>query len=51
MTTALHDSKHCIQSFREGCEAYVTKPIDENDLLEKLQQLGLTAAAKTAAKA
>jgi two-component system chemotaxis response regulator CheY len=41
MTTALSDSKHCIQSFREGCECYVTKPIDETELLGKMRDLGL----------
>jgi len=41
MTTALNDSKHCIQSFREGCECYITKPIDADELLEKMRQLGV----------
>ena len=44
MTTALRDSKHCIQSFREGCESYVTKPIAEAELLTRMQQLGLLPA-------
>ena len=43
MTTALCDSKHCIRSFREGCECYVTKPVDEAELLDKMCQLGLLA--------
>ena len=41
ITTALRDSKHCIQSFREGCESYVTKPVAEDELLAQMQQLGL----------
>jgi len=41
MTTALRDSKHCVRSFREGCEAYVTKPVREEELLDKLRQLGV----------
>ncbi len=41
MTTALRDSKHCIRSFKEGCECYVTKPIDSDDLLGKMRELGL----------
>jgi len=41
MTTALSDSKHCIRAFREGCECYVTKPIHEQDLLDKMRQLGV----------
>ena len=43
MTTALRDSKHCIQSFREGCESYVTKPVDEGQLLDKMRELGWNA--------
>ena len=41
MTTALRDSKHCIQSFKEGCESYVTKPVDADELLGKMRELGL----------
>ena len=33
ITTALSDSKHCIQSFREGCESYCIKPLKQEDLL------------------
>lgn len=45
MTTALRDSKHCIQSFREGCECYLTKPIDEGELLASMRRLGLLEPA------
>ena len=41
MTTALRDSKHCVQSFREGCESYVTKPVAEDELLARMGELGL----------
>ena len=41
VTTALTDSKHCIRSFKEGCECYVTKPINEDELLGKMRELGL----------
>ena len=41
MTTALRDSKHCIQSFREGCECYVTKPVNHDEFFGKLQTLNL----------
>ncbi|MBN2474791.1 MAG: response regulator [Pirellulales bacterium] len=41
MTTALRDSKHCVQSFREGCECYITKPIDADELLSKARQLNV----------
>ena len=37
MTTSQYDSKHCIQSFREGCESYLTKPIREPKLLDILR--------------
>jgi len=41
MTTALCGSKHCIQSFREGCESYVTKPVEESQLLGRMRELKL----------
>jgi two-component system chemotaxis response regulator CheY len=41
MTTALRDSSHCVQAFREGCEAYLTKPVDEESLVQALGDLGL----------
>jgi len=41
MTTALRESKHCVQSFREGCECYVTKPIKADELREKVRELGV----------
>lgn len=44
MTTALRDAKHCVQSFREGCESYVTKPIDEEELLGRMRELDLLPA-------
>lgn len=43
MTTALRDSKHCIQSFREGCECYVTKPVDHDELFAKLRLLEMVS--------
>lgn len=45
MTTALRDSKHCMQAFREGCESYVTKPVNEEELLAKMRQLDLLPEA------
>ena len=41
MTTALRDSRHCVQAFREGCEAYLTKPVGEEDLAKALGELGI----------
>ncbi len=49
MTSALRDSQHCIQSFREGCECYVTKPVDQDLLFEKVHALGLISEAMLAA--
>jgi len=43
MTTALADSKHCMKSFREGCECYLTKPVSEDQLFAKMRELGLSA--------
>lgn len=41
MTTALGDSKNVIGSFREGCEAYMVKPVEKDKLLEEMGSLGL----------
>jgi two-component system chemotaxis response regulator CheY len=41
MTTALEDSKNVMGSFREGCEAYIVKPVEKNKLLEEMEKLGL----------
>ncbi len=41
MTTALRDSQHCIQSFHEGCECYVTKPVNHDEFFGKLRSLNL----------
>lgn len=39
MITAVADPKHCIRAFREGCESYITKPLDENHVLEQVTWL------------
>ncbi len=44
MTTALSDPTNIIQSFREGCESYVFKPIHAAELLAKMRDLGLLAS-------
>jgi len=41
MTTALRDSKHCLQAFREGCESYITKPVKATELLQQMYALGV----------
>ena len=47
MTTALRDSKHCIRSFKEGCECYLTKPINEDELIDRMHELGVLATAES----
>ena len=41
MTTALHDRKDIIESFNEGCEGYLIKPVEEAQITKVLAQLGL----------
>ena len=41
MTTVLADSENIMGAFRDGCEAYIVKPIDEQKLLQQVRDLGL----------
>jgi len=41
MTTALDDSQDIFSAFREGCEAYVVKPVRKEKLLGEIRKLGL----------
>lgn len=41
MTTALDDRKDIIDSFNEGCEGYLIKPVEEQQISKVLVQLGL----------
>lgn len=42
MTTALDDSTNIMQAFTKGhCEAYLTKPINKEQLVEHLKELNL----------
>lgn len=42
MTTALSDPKNIMRAFLDGrCEAYLSKPIRKEELLEQCQKLGL----------
>ena len=41
MTTALGDSKNVMGSFREGCEAYIVKPVQKEKLFKEIEKLGL----------
>jgi len=39
MTTALDDAKNVLSAFRDGSEAYLTKPIDRNELAKAIEGL------------
>lgn len=43
MTTALRDSENVFHAFREGCEAYVVKPVRKRHLFEEMFRLGLAS--------
>ncbi len=45
MTTALDNIRHIKQAFSSGCQAYLVKPIRKQDLLEKMEKLGLIKSA------
>ena len=40
MTTALNDIKNVYDSFENGCQAYASKPIDTEKLIEVMKKLG-----------
>lgn len=41
MVTALNDPKNIMDAFKAQCDGYMTKPIDKEDLLKKIQETGL----------
>ncbi len=43
MTTAVDEAKTIMHSFREGCEAYIVKPISKEKLFQEIEQLGLAS--------
>ncbi len=43
MVTALNDKKHILQAFKDQCEAYIVKPIDQKKLVDQLKTLQLIA--------
>lgn len=45
MTTALNDKKTVTQSYESGCEAYAWKPIETDQFLEIMKELGLKFSA------
>ncbi|MCB0323218.1 MAG: response regulator [Bdellovibrionales bacterium] len=44
MTTALEDADNVLGAFREGCEAYLVKPVDQKALSSLLEGFGFHAA-------
>ncbi len=48
MTTALGDSKNVMGAFREGCEAYIIKPVEKQKLLKEIEGLGLISVSPPA---
>jgi len=41
MTTALNESENIFQAFRDGCEAYIVKPVTKNSIVKEMGKLGL----------
>ena len=41
MTTAVDSKQSILNTFRQGCESYIIKPIGKNKLYDELQQLEL----------
>lgn len=42
MITAIDDSKNMVKAFRDGqCEAYLTKPVDKDKLIDHLKKLNI----------
>jgi len=41
MTSALSDRGNVLTAIREGCEAYLVKPLKKHELLAKIRELGL----------
>lgn len=45
MTTALSDSINVLGAFKEGCEAYVVKPIEKARLISEIKKLGFAPSS------
>ena len=41
MTTGLDDPKNVMQAFRDSCDGYLVKPVNQNQLLKQLRDLSL----------
>ena len=46
MVTGLSHAKHVIEAFKDGCEAYVIKPVEKTKLFEEIGKLGLSVAGQ-----
>lgn len=44
MTTAVEGKREVLGAFKLGCEAYILKPIDVQELLSKIREFGLRMA-------
>lgn len=44
MLTARDDAPHIVKSFKKQCDAYITKPFEENELLDEIKRLNLMKA-------
>ncbi len=45
MTTSLDDAENVVGAFQNGCEAYITKPINRESLFGELRKLGISPSA------
>jgi two-component system chemotaxis response regulator CheY len=45
MSSAHREASHVLGAFREGCEAYLPKPVTKERLVEQLTKLGLVGSA------
>ena len=43
MITSVRDPENVLGAFREGCEAYLVKPVDKSKLFEEMEKLALPA--------
>jgi DNA-binding response OmpR family regulator len=41
MLTALDDTANVLQTFKHGCDSYMVKPFDDEDLFREIKELGL----------
>ena len=44
MTTSMRDKDNCLKAFNAGCESYIVKPVNRDELLVKTHELGLSLA-------